>query len=198
MSLELLNTFGTLTTVAIVAATAIAALIQLRHLRAGNQINAMLTIGDRFNARTFWDAADIVSNRLDKALEDPAFREYHIAFTRNLLPPQVSNDYIELQRAVLLIGNTYEQLGILIKNSIIDSTDFLDQYSTVVARRWHNLGNYTALTRAARSSDAIWENFEYLAVLSEDFMQKHPSSYPRGLRRMQLSNPWPIVAPAIP
>jgi hypothetical protein len=49
MSLELINTLGTVTTVAIVAAAAIAALVQLRHLRAGNQINAMLSIGQRIS-----------------------------------------------------------------------------------------------------------------------------------------------------
>ena len=46
MSLELINTFATLLTVAIIAATAVAAMVQLRHLRAGNQINAMLAIGE--------------------------------------------------------------------------------------------------------------------------------------------------------
>jgi hypothetical protein len=195
MSLELLNTLGTLTTVAIVAATAIAALVQLRHLRAGNQINAMLTIGDRFNGQMFWAAVDIVNDRLDGALEDPAFREYHIAFNSQSVTAS------RLQRlprtaARCLACRKYEQLGILIKNRIVDGKVFLDQYSGVVARRWHNLENYTALTRAARGSDAIWENFEYLAVISEEFLHEHPSSYPRGLRRMQLTNPWPIAAPA--
>jgi hypothetical protein len=51
MSLELLNAIGTLLTVTIVAATAIAALVQLRHLRAGNQINAMLRIGEELGAK---------------------------------------------------------------------------------------------------------------------------------------------------
>ena len=53
MSLELVNTFGTLLTVAIIAATAIAAMIQLRHLRAGNQINSLLMLGEQFESREF-------------------------------------------------------------------------------------------------------------------------------------------------
>ena len=50
MSLELVNTIGTLLTASIIAATAITAIIQLRHLRAGNQIAAMLQIGQEFVA----------------------------------------------------------------------------------------------------------------------------------------------------
>ncbi len=49
MSLELTNNLGTVTTVVIVAAAALAGLVQLRHLRAGNQINAMLTIGEELS-----------------------------------------------------------------------------------------------------------------------------------------------------
>ncbi len=45
MPLELVNTAAALLTVTIVAATALAALIQLRHLRAANQIHALLSMG---------------------------------------------------------------------------------------------------------------------------------------------------------
>jgi len=44
MSLELINAVAGLATVTIVAVTAVAALIQLRHLRAGNQISALLSV----------------------------------------------------------------------------------------------------------------------------------------------------------
>jgi hypothetical protein len=72
MSLELANTMGTLLTAAIVAATAIAALVQLRHLRAGNQINAMLSIGNQYESEAFREAMKTV-NHQSAALEDPLF-----------------------------------------------------------------------------------------------------------------------------
>jgi hypothetical protein len=40
MSLELLNTFATLGTFVVIAGTAIAAIVQLRHARSSNQIAA--------------------------------------------------------------------------------------------------------------------------------------------------------------
>jgi 23S rRNA G2069 N7-methylase RlmK/C1962 C5-methylase RlmI len=41
MTLEFLNTFASFGTFAVIAATAIAALVQLRHARSSNQIAAM-------------------------------------------------------------------------------------------------------------------------------------------------------------
>ena len=40
---------------------------------------------------------------------------------------------------------------------------------------------------------AIWENFEYLAVLSEDWIRQNTSTYPKGVRRMGVVNPWPVA-----
>ena len=56
MSLELLNTVASLATTLIVAATAIAALVQLRHLRAGNQIEGQLAMVNLFQGQEFESA----------------------------------------------------------------------------------------------------------------------------------------------
>jgi hypothetical protein len=192
MSLELINTLGTVSTVIIIAAAAIAALVQLRHLRAGNQINAMLTIGDEFRMRAFIDADLLVAQRLDAALDDPVYRGYEIARSRNQTPPEVSQEYVALRQAAVLIGNSYEELGILVKNGIVDTRLFLDRYSWRILSIWRQLESLTALARDATQQNAIWENFEYLAVLSEDWIQRGPSTYPKGMRRMRFQNPWPV------
>lgn len=59
MSLELSNTLATLTTTIIIAATAVAAIVQLRHLRASNQIAGQLALrqvllDDNFMGASFW------------------------------------------------------------------------------------------------------------------------------------------------
>ena len=192
MSLELINTLGTVTTVVIVAGAAIAAIAQLRHLSAGNQINAMLSIGNQFDAREFRDALTLVRHKLDSALEDPAYREYMLAVQRTLPVPNVSEEYRELADASRLVGNTYEELGILLKNGIIDRNIFLDRYSWVIQGAWKRTNRGLAWTRAITGNNAIWENFEYLAVLSEDWMREHASTYPKGVRRLEVHNPWPV------
>ena len=196
MSLELVNTLGTLTTVVIVAAAAIAALIQLRHLRAGNQINAMLSIGDKFQGHEYADATDVIARNLAAAIEDPGFRGFVDAFARGVAPSSVPPEYMTVRRAAVLVGNTLEELGILVKNNIVDRTLFLDRYCSVIGRTWHQLQDFTAFIRDAQSDQGIWENFEYITVLSQDWLEKYPTSYPKGVRRLQLRNPWPV--PSMP
>ena len=192
MSLELVNTFGTLLTVVIIAATAIAAMVQLRHLRAGNQINAMLAIGHQYVSKEFREAQDLISHKGSSALDDPLFREYNLARARRQPTPAVPDDYVQVHSAMLLVGNTHEELGILIKNGIVDKHIFLDRYWGVITEHWQRLEPFTAHSRAASADDSIWENFEYLAVLSEDFGRRHPSTYPKGMRRLQPHNAWPV------
>jgi hypothetical protein len=190
MSLELINTAASLVTVTIVAVTAVAALIQLRHLRAGNQINALLSIGEKLDSREFTEALASVYRDLEAALADPGFREYEIAIYRRSPPPSVDNRYVDLHHACVLVGNTFELLGVLVKNGIIERTIFVDQYCGVILGAWRLLADRTALGRDVGDPSG-WEYFEYLAVLSEDWLESHPSSYPKGVRRYPLHNPWP-------
>jgi len=196
MTLELFNSFATFGTFAVIAATAAAALVQLRHLRAGNQINAMLSIEEKVQGSAFSDAMILVRGGLAGALEDPLFREYTAAVSAGRTPPDVPQEFRDLRSAVRLVGNLYESLGLLVKNGTIEATVFLDPYSNTVHLAWTALEKYTAFTREVVGLDALWENFEYVAVLSEDWMRKHPTTYPKGMRRLPLSNPWPV--PSVP
>ncbi|HMD01812.1 MAG TPA: hypothetical protein VKG44_02490, partial [Candidatus Baltobacteraceae bacterium] len=96
MSLELLNTIASVATVTIVAATALAALIQLRHLRAGNQIHALISIGDKLDSREFTDALTLSSSGLASALAEPAFRTYEVAIFRRSPLPKADQRYVDM------------------------------------------------------------------------------------------------------
>ena len=96
----------------------------------------------------------------------------------------------------MLVANTYEELGILVKNEVIDKNLFLDRYSWVITQRWHALEDHVAFFRAATGQDAIWENFKFLTVLSQDYRREHLSTYPAGMRRLKPLNPWPV--PSMP
>jgi hypothetical protein len=191
VSLEILNTAGTLLTAAIIAATATAALIQLRHMRAGNQIAAMLSIGEHFANDEFKRAEQIVVHKLAPALEDPAFRAYVVAFVRDPAPPEADASFVEIRRATVHIGNTYEELGILVKAGSVDQDLFLDRYCTVIMRNWNRLHDFTGFVREIGGDPGTWENFEYITVLSQDWM-KRPSSYPTGVRHLEVKNRWPV------
>ena len=192
MPLELLNTIGTLVTVIIVATAAIAALVQLRHLRASNQINAMLAIGAEFEAQHFRDSLDLLRRRLGQALELPLFRELVASVIYAEPPPDVDSETKEVRRAAILVGNSYEELGILMKHGVVDETMFLDRYSRNIRGTWRLLAPFIGFMRKVAADPAIYENFELLVVRAEEFDRAHPSAYPAGVRRLDLDSSWPI------
>jgi len=187
MSLEVLNTAGTLATVVIVAATAIAALVQLRHLRASNQINAMLTIGERVEAKPIQDAINLLGSALPAAMDSEDFQRYFTATVLLVKPEHVEAAYVELVKAVRLVGNTFEDLGILLERRVIDRDIFLRSYAGLILVVWEVMKSSVVLVRGA-GKDAAWIFLEYLAVESEDWKQEHPNPYPRGVRRI-IPNP---------
>ena len=190
MSLEFLSTSAALLTTLIVAATAIAALVQLRHLRASNQISAMLSIGEHLNQKDYLEAQSVLIHRLADMLENPEFRDYCAAVARGDYRRSSRPEFEEVRRAAHLIGNTYEEMGILLKNGIVDSELFLDRYWGVILGTWRRMASYIAFARDVVDDRSIWENFEYLVVLSQNRQRTKPSSYPPGLRRIELANPW--------
>jgi hypothetical protein len=190
MSLELLSTIGTLLTVLIVGATAVAALVQLRHMRAGNQINAILTIGDKFVEPRYEEARALVTAGLSESLNDPSFREYVRLRAHGKPMTGISQEHLSMLRAVNIVGNVFEEVGNLVKNGVVDETLFLDEYVTQVIGTWQRLEPYTALTRDATGDIGLWDNFEYLTVRARSFLAEHPTTYPKGVPRIQLTNPW--------
>ena len=191
MSIELWNTLAAFGTFIVIAVTAIAAMVELRHLRAGNQLSAVFAIDERLQALDFLDARILVRGRLASALEDRAFRGYLAAEAAGRATRDVPPDYDTVRDAARLVANRYESLGVLVKNRTIESMQFLDAYANNVNRAWADLEKYVALSRDV-SGHSLYENFEYLAVISEDWLNAHPDTYPRNTRRKQLRNPWPV------
>jgi hypothetical protein len=195
MSFEMISTIGTVLTVLIVGATAVAALVQLRHLRAGNQINAILTIGDKFLENRYQDARTLVNAGLATTLQDHRFREYVVLRALGKPMTGVSEDHLAMLHAVNLVGNTFEEVGNLAKNDIIDERLLLDEYVTQVIGMWNRLEPYLALSRSATGDIGLWDNFEYLTVRARAFLAANPTTYPKGVPRIPLTNPWPSENP---
>ena len=184
MTLELWNTFATFGTFIVIAATAVAALVQLRHARGSNQIAAIQELRDAAGTPQFAAADHWVSTELPSKMKDPEFR-YQIAHRAARTP---ENQVLMMR--VSNVGNHYENIGLLIKRGLVDRDIALDLWSDTAAVLWGNLAPYAAISRE-RSGPGVWENFEYFVVLSEDWLAAHASgAYPAGVRRIALKNEW--------
>ncbi len=191
MSLELLNTVATLATSAIIATTAIAALVQLRHLRASNQIQGQLTINALIQSGEFWDAQMKIEG-LSAMLNDPVFAW---AF-RKPLSEELPREVIAMRRAARLVGSNLENIGNMVRNGLTEKRLFIEQFANVVIEAWALLEPYARVRRMLEKSDAIWEDFEYLTILSREWMGTQGSVFPGERRR--ILPPWnEIDLPAV-
>jgi hypothetical protein len=185
MSLELVNTLATFGTFVVIAATAIAAIVQLRHARSSNHIAALNELRETTQTPDFQAAQHFIGGELSRMMQDPAFR-YQVGLTAAARTDEMRS----LMAKVNPIGNFCEGMGILVKTGLVDRELVLDLWSEQLIGYWQRLAPMTAIYRR-RSGNAVWENFEYLTVLSEDWLAAHPDgTYPAGVRRIELKDEW--------
>jgi hypothetical protein len=182
MTLELWNTFATFGTFVVIAATAIAALVQLRHARGSNQIAALTELQDASHTPQFEAADHIVKTELEGKLKDAEFR-FQIAHRAARTPESRA-----FMAKVQTIGNFYENMGVLVKSGLVDQDLVVDSWSNIPGD-WERLAPFATILRR-QAGDSLWENFEYLTVLTQDWLAAHPSTYPRGVRRIGLKDEW--------
>ena len=160
-------------TLVVIAATAVAAIVQLRHLRASNQLSALLEILDQWNQAAFQSAYSQFHQNIAEKLADPAYQK--------LLRSGSSPD--RGSHPELLIFDFWEQVGTYCKHGLIDEDILLDIVSAQVSNAWKRGWPAIKLIREGGGMSAC-ENFEYLAVRAELYSRRHvDGSYPRGLPR---------------
>lgn len=142
-------------------------------MRGNNQILALTECREKLESEEFQQWRDFIAQRLPEMLDDPGVRQ-KLALAR--FPSEL--------RAVGNVANFFESMGAFVRFNIIDRRIACDLWCGVVVSSWNQL---LPIIRIRRTLDpGIWENFEYLAVLSEEFLQQHPTSYPERMRRMPL------------
>lgn len=179
MNLEFVNTFASLGTFIVIAVTALAATIQLRHLRASNQLTGLLTVLARVENPTFNEWADGARRVLAASLEDPAFRRsvQDSTFERH------GNPWLNL-------ANSYEWFGSLVKHGLIPQEEVMDVYCSRILQAWTLVEDAVVISRRI-DGPSVWENFEYLVVLARKWIAEHPNgNYPKHFPRLQLADKW--------
>jgi hypothetical protein len=187
MSLELANTFATFGTFVVIAATAIAALVQLRHARSSNQIEALAEMRQEAASSEMMPALRFVRFDLSEKLKDPAFR-YQMVNPRTL-----TEENMMARIYISRVANYYDGMGALVKSGLADKDLVLDNsFATLGAiTMWNQLNPVIALLRQALDDRSYYENFEYLIALAQDWKAAHPNgNYPAGVRRLDLNYPW--------
>jgi len=181
--LEILNTAAAIGTFVVIAATAIAAVIQLRHMRANNQLEGLLSVLARVEDSNFNRWVTAAQRQLPELLADPEYRH------------SVVDGTFDRDVAWLNLGNSYDWVGSLVKNRLIPIDAFLDVYSFRVIQAWKVTEPILALVRPA-AGDSMWENFEYLYVKAKDWERAYAAhgTYPKHVRRVKIP-PFAVPSP---
>jgi hypothetical protein len=184
MSLELVNTLATFGTFVVIAATAIAAIVQLRHARSSNHIAALNELRETMESPGFVVARHFIETELSTKLQDPAFRYQYAQ------PAARTDEMRPFVGKINAVANFFEGVGLLVKNGLVDRDLMLEMWAGVVIQSWERLAPVVAIYRR-RVGDALWENFEYLTVLARGWIAAHPKgTYPAGVQRIGLKDEW--------
>lgn len=175
MPAEWVTAIATVFTALVIGASAVAAAVQIRHVRTGNQISAYNECRETMEGAEFREALAFIRNEIPQRLADP---EMVTAITDSAL----RSEYAGLR----LVANLFESMGLFVKTGMMDERIACELWSGIVLTSWKNLRPLTAELRR-RHGPGVWINFEYMAVLSDDFYRKFPDGgYPAGVRRMPL------------
>jgi Domain of unknown function (DUF4760) len=175
MSLELVNTLATLGTFLVIAATAITALVQLRHARSSNQIAAVTEMRETLESERFGQNRRFLLERVPKLLADPVERN---KLGGEIFPPELD--------AVRETANFFETLGAFVKLGIVDRDLVCDLWDGVVFKTWKQLEPIIVIRRKV-GDRGLWSSFEYLAVICQASLSRSGGDhYPPGMRRMTL------------
>jgi hypothetical protein len=179
LSLELVSAIGTIGTFVVIAASAIAALIQLRHLRTSNQLTGLLNILGRSEDTQFSEWRQETKRVAKERVADPDFRA-----------SLEQGTYDRREAPWLHLYNWYDYVGSLVKQRLVPEEAVMDCYSWVLVNDWRDGQDLIALSRRI-GGPGIWENFEYLVVCSRRWLEKHHGGrYPQRMPRIAVEDRW--------
>ena len=183
MSYELINTIALVGTFLVIGASAVAAVVQLRHMRAATELQAVLSVERDFRAGELQEALRYVQSDLPFRMRDPAYRA-------ELEAIGFADARTHLEVNVL---NWFNELGTLLKNKIVSADAFMDMFARLVVHYWDLLAPVVAVMRRKRGASQ-YHNFEYLAVCARAWMSDHPAGlFPGRMQRTALADPWSEV-----
>lgn len=190
----MLTAVASAATAVIIAATAVAAVVQLRHMRAGNAIEAILSFRSIIEDEQHRHATNVLrTGDLERAMQDAHFRRFLYRRLMQRPTADVPESYVDLLDSAMLMGNCFELIGGMIRNKVATPDIFLPNYWWVVVGVWDRMSSWISLMRQYSGSDGMYVDFEFLTVLAREWGEKHPDSYAHGYARMPLANTYPLA-----
>jgi len=171
-----LTALSTAGTFVVIAASAVAALLQLRHMRSGNQIQAYNECRESMERPEFREALEFIFTELPSLFEDPEL----VHKIKAGMPGKLGG--------VRHVGNLFESMGLFVARGIMDKDIACELWSGVALRSWNALAPMIELVRQ-EVDPGVWLYFEYMASISRDYSDSpFDANFPRSARRMPVDD----------
>jgi hypothetical protein len=184
---EVVAAVAQLGTLLVIGGSVIAALVQLRHVQGGNQLQALLSLERDFRMPELQAALTYVQEDLSKRLEDPAYRREleQLGFVDPVAHPE------------MIACNWLNEMGTLVKRSLVSEDTFMDLFGRLIVHCWRKVAPAIAIMRRKRGQ-AQYHDFEYLAVRAMAWLALNPhGTSPKAFDREPLPDPWLAADSAI-
>jgi len=165
MAWEGVSTMATVVTTLVIAATAIAAIIQIRQLKLATQLEGFLALHQEYASPEMYAVREYVKNELPRRLQDPKYcdeLEKGGAFTAT--------------HPELVLGNFWEKVGTLVSTGLLDPNLYLEMGAYRAIEAWDQLREVIELRR--RSEPLQWAGFDHIVKLSREYLA-HRGGLPR-------------------
>ncbi len=180
MTPEHWNVVISVATLAVLLAAAIAALVQLGHIRASNELN---TFSEAFE---LWYSAPVqlglafINRELSAKMQEPEFRrELETAgpVDRSRHPELHVIDFIDNFAIYIVVGKMREDM-------------IMHAAAQLIEHFWRILGPTIAIMRRKRGQQ-LYVSFEYLAYRASLWNARYPNGYtPQGFTRLPNPDVW--------
>ena len=159
MTWEAITATATVVTTVVIAATAIAAIVQIRQLKLATQLEGFLALHHEYSSPEMYAARQYVANELPKRLLDTAYRE-----------ELVNGRAFAATHPELVLGNFWEKVGTLVSTGMLAPNLYLEVGAYRVIEAWDQLADVVALRR--KSEPLQWSNFDHIVKLSREFLDR--------------------------
>jgi hypothetical protein len=149
-------------------------------MRAGNQLEALLSLERDFREPEVQAALRYIQERLPERMEDPQYRGQlaAIGFIDTGVHPE------------LIVCNWFNEIGALLKHRLVTEDTFMDLFARLIVFCWKRLSPVVAVMRRSRGNYQ-YHDFEYLALRAAAWLKRNPHGiFPNAATREHLHDPW--------
>lgn len=163
MSWEIISTAASVVTTLVIAATAIAAVVQIRQLKLATQLEGFLALHQEYASDEMHSSRAYVANELPKKLTNDAYRDELISGSA------FAGDHPEL-----ILGNFWEKIGTLVRTGMLEPKLYLETGAYRCLEAWSQLETVVELRRMREPLQ--WAGFDHIVALSRDYLEKNGSA----------------------